>query len=99
LDWCVTCYFYAAIHYVSIVLIVQGPAPTSHEKRDPLVKHHPNLKNIWNEYKSLDIKSRNARYYCTDIEPADVLDAQLKFDALRAYIRKITGIDKPAKRP
>jgi hypothetical protein len=67
-DWAVTIYFYAAIHYVNVILVAQGPVPTSHEKRDPLVRRHPNLSKIWNEYKALDIMSRNARYYCTLIE-------------------------------
>jgi hypothetical protein len=97
LDWAVIVYFYAAIHYLSLVLAAQGSLPTSHAERDPLVKRHPNLAKIFNEYKALDIMSRNARYYCTPIDPGDVTSVQQKFAALRTYIGSLTGVDKPGK--
>ncbi|PYV67958.1 MAG: hypothetical protein DMG96_37780 [Acidobacteria bacterium] len=85
-DWAVTAYFYAALHYVTAVLSLQGTVPTSHRRRDPLVQGHKQLSKIFNEYKSLDIMSRNARYFCTPIDGNDLQSSKLKFEALKAYI-------------
>jgi len=82
LDWAITAYFYAALHYITAVLCVQGIVPTSHQKRDPLVQGHKQLSKIFSEYKFLDVMSRNARYFCTPIYPSDLQSCQMKFGTL-----------------
>jgi hypothetical protein len=47
---------------------------------------------IWSEYKSLDVMSRNARYYAVEITPAHIQDVRNAFDTLRAYIRRELGL-------
>jgi hypothetical protein len=92
LGWAATVFFYAGLHYCEAVLAVHGQHPQSHEDRDPLIRKNQVLKKIWPEYKSLDVTSRNARYYAVEITPAHIKDVRNDFNTLRAYIRKELGL-------
>jgi hypothetical protein len=92
LGWAATIFFYAALHYCEAVLAVHGHHPQSHESRDPLIRKNQVLMKIWSEYKSLDVMSRNARYYAVEITPAHIQDVRNAFDTLRAYIRRELGL-------
>jgi hypothetical protein len=92
LDWAVTVYFYAALHYVHIILAINGQHPMSHETTGPLVRRNPVLKKVWPEYESMRIASRNARYYATEITPEHLANVKNDFNTLRSYIRKQIGL-------
>jgi uncharacterized protein (UPF0332 family) len=91
-DWAVTVYFYAALHYAHAVLADYGQHPQSHETAGALVRKNPVLKKVWAEYKSLQIASRNARYYATEITPAHLQDVRNDFNVLKAYVRRELGL-------
>jgi hypothetical protein len=74
------------------VLAIYGLHPQSHEATAPLVRKNPVLKKVWAEYRSLQIASRNARYYATKISPDHLHDVQKDFNSLTSYIRRELGL-------
>lgn len=91
-DWAVTAYFYAGLHYAHAVLAVYGQHPQSHDATAPLVKRNKVLGKIWVEYRSLQIASRNARYYLAEISPQTLQDVRVAFNTVRTYIRGQLGV-------
>lgn len=92
LDWAVTVLFYAALHYVDAVLAVSGIDPNDHTERQDAIVRNITLKRIYPEYRTLEVLSRNARYFSLRIEPEDWKRAKDAFDVLRAHIRGRMGI-------
>jgi hypothetical protein len=88
-DWIVVALFYAGLHYLEMQLAVEGFHPPSHDKRDPLIAKHHLLHNVWYSYKSLNILSRNARYYSVVILEKDVNDARAWLENIKSYLKKI----------
>ncbi len=91
-DWAVTILFYAAVHYVDAVLSVSRYDPQSHEQRHTAMGVNATLKSVYREYRTLEVASRNARYFALPIGPSDWHHAKSKFDILRAHIRTRLGL-------
>jgi hypothetical protein len=66
LDWVVTAYFYAALHWVDAVIAdKEGIVPENHEIRREYVKKKWYLRGISKEYRDLKDRSEDARYRLT----------------------------------
>lgn len=67
-EWGVTVLFYAAMHYVDAVLAQESGLPTqcrqpiNHANRNNGVAKSPTLRLVYNNYKVLYDRSRDARY-------------------------------------
>ena len=92
LDWAVTCFFYAALHYVDAVLAASVIHPEGHTERNEAIGTNHTLLKIRNEYRTLETLSRNARYRAMTIEPSDLHTARQNFDVLKAHLRGKLGI-------
>jgi DNA-directed RNA polymerase subunit F len=56
------------------------------------VKRNKVLGKIWIEYRSLQIASRNARYYLAEISPQTLQDVRVAFNTIRTYVRGQLGV-------
>ena len=63
IDWAVTAYFYAALHWVDALLCDKEYLhPADHQERNELVQKKWYLRPIRNEYRTLKDRSEDARY-------------------------------------
>jgi len=92
LDWAVTVYFYAALHYVDAVLAVSGIHPDSHTQRVDAIGANITLSVVRPEYRLLETLSQNARYRAMKIENSDLQKSQDSFSILRAHLRGRMGL-------
>ena len=72
LDWVVTGYFYAAVHYVEAYLARSNRHSTDHRARDSAVRRDAVLATVYNEYSDLKNDSINARYHMYRFAPDEV---------------------------
>jgi uncharacterized protein (UPF0332 family) len=92
LDWAVTIYFYAALHYVDAILAVSGIHSDSHTQRGDAIGTNATLSIVRPEYRVLETLSRNARYRSMAIDNADLQKAQQNFATLKAHLRGRMGL-------
>lgn len=80
-EWVVTVAFYTALHLVDLVITKKlGFDPIhSHSDRDKYLEKLSCLKEIRQEYKSLQLDSKQARYYCV---PFNKVKAEKSLDKL-----------------
>jgi hypothetical protein len=82
--WAITIIYYSALHYVDAYLEVQSIRPPNHEERDARV--NSKLKDIYNEYRYLKHKSREARYSIANYTKENFYSACPKLSKIKTYI-------------
>ena len=92
LDWAVTIYFYAALHYVDAILAVSGVHPDSHTQRGDAIGTNVTLSVVRPEYRILETLSQNARYRSMKIEESDLQKARENFATLKTHLRSRMGL-------
>lgn len=73
-DWEVTLMFYIALHYVDAYLakVHKIDDPGDHAERDRLVAEKNHTRTLYGTYMRLKSRSVQARYYCSDFDPAEL---------------------------
>ncbi|MDA2924471.1 hypothetical protein MYX65_07420 [Acidobacteria bacterium AH-259-L09] len=78
LDWAITGYFYAAIHYVeSYFARFLGYHTTDHGERLTRINHEPSLREVYPVFRSLKDDSEEARYGVTEFTD-EVVETEIK---------------------
>jgi hypothetical protein len=91
-DWAVTVLFYAALHYVDSILAVSHVNPDTHGERQTEIQRNDTLKKVYNEFRYLQVMSRNARYLVASIDVKDWHEAKKRFDVVRGHLRWRLGL-------
>src|SRR4051812_13984154 len=60
--WSVVLAFYSALHLVDAYLVRVGYRPRNHEDRRASIQRLRELRPLWEDYRTLDTRSREARY-------------------------------------
>jgi len=89
--WRVTVTFYAAVHYVQAYLSSYGKYPIVHSARDSAVQRDRHLKKIYQDYRDLKDKSRDARYECSVMDQRDADDMDECLASVKAIIKDNMG--------
>lgn len=76
-DWIVTIIFYCSLHLVEKYLATEDKHNFKHFERNNFVQNEEFFKDIRDEYKTLYVESKRARYSCEKITEDDVKFAQL----------------------
>lgn len=88
LDWVVTGYFYAALHYLGAYFKTQGQQPSRHPYTDTLMLKDSNLDAIYNDYLDLKNDSEEARYGSRTFTPVYVRNfCQSKLSSIKQHLQ------------
>jgi hypothetical protein len=90
-DWKVVVYFYSAVHLVNAALLRDGIRVSNHAERAEELRAHPELKRIYDIYKTLTGTAYSARYECypsSDFSK-DVPEAKAKLERIKQHIGSI----------
>ena len=84
LQWAVTCYFYAGLHYVSAYLLEVGHEPRTHGDRDQCVSVY--MKPIFKPYRWLKQQSEGARYYLMEPTGPEFERSRARVDEIEEFV-------------
>jgi len=69
-EWAAVLTFYSALHLVDSYFARAGLHPLSHEMRKEYIRRTSELRRIFADYRSLETRSRDARYSLLRISPS-----------------------------
>ncbi|HEX5140341.1 MAG TPA: hypothetical protein VFX19_05335 [Dehalococcoidia bacterium] len=78
--WAAVLTFYSALHYIDSFLATRGHHPRNHGERRGYISRLGPLREIYPDYRTLESRSRDARYGLLRITPAlaqSLLDREL----------------------
>jgi len=91
-DWSTTMLFYAALHLTSSVLADvpehRRPRVRTHADHKKLLRKHPILRSIHDDFAILLHRSWTARYICLPTDPEELEDSVEMFERIKHLVDK-----------
>jgi hypothetical protein len=94
-DWAATVLAYAALHLIDAHFAGFTPPihPRSHSDRNRRIATDSVISEVYNDYRELMDRSRDARYDCITFHAGDIaLLRASSFDSLERYVRTVLSI-------
>lgn len=84
-DWRTVIIYYSALHIIDSTYADKNVHPNSHNKRKLFMSRASQYKNILDQYDTLEMLSRKARYDALNIKPKELTDALICLHAIEEY--------------